>query len=193
MRRSVVATLVLILLASTTSMVQAAPIVKSGAKCAKVNAKVTESGKRFICTKAGSKLIWKQGKSAPAALTFGEVKDGPCSKSQLTLVSRHITGQLGAIAKREWSSAYSYAAASFQASISEAEFAMIIESSYELLITNMGFAFQECEIFEGQILQSLVIQDDVLEVLYGYQLSYIGGRLGVVAASALAQGQTTSV
>lgn len=182
-----------LLLACAPSMVQAAPIVKSGAKCAKVSATATVAGKKFTCTKSGSKLIWKQINNVSTAPTFGELKDGPCSKSQLTLVSRHVTGQLSAIAKRDWKAAYSYAATSFQASISEAEFAMIIESSYELLITKKSFAFQECEILQGQILQGVLIQDDVQEVFYGYQLSYIDSRLGIVAASALAQGQATSV
>lgn len=193
MRRIAVATLVSLLLASATSVVQAAPIVKPGAKCVKVSATATVAGKKFTCTKSGSKLIWKQMNNVSTAPTFGELKDGPCTKSQLTLVSRHVTGQLNAIAKRDWKAAYSYAAASFQASISEAEFAMIIESSYELLITKKSFAFQECEILQGQILQGVLIQDDVQEVFYGYQLSYIDNRLGIVAASALAQGQATSV
>lgn len=38
----------------------------------------------------------------------------------------------------------------------------------------------------------VLIQDDLQEVVYGYQLSYIDGQLGIVAASALAEGQTTS-
>ena len=69
---------------------------------------------------------------------------------------------------------------------------MIIESSYGLLITNKGFAFQECEVFDGQVLQVVLIQDDLREVVYGYQLSYVDGQLGIVAASALAEGQVSS-
>jgi hypothetical protein len=187
MRKPLLATLVVLLLASSTSAVQAAPGVKSGAKCAKVNTKATESGKKFICVKSGSKLIWKKSKAAPAAIKFGELVEGPCSKSQLTLVSRHVTGQLSAISKQDWKVAYS-----FQSAISEAEFAMIIESSYGLLITNKGFAFQECEVFDGQVLQVVLIQDDLREVVYGYQLSYVDGQLGIVAASALAEGQVSS-
>ena len=70
---------------------------------------------------------------------------------------------------------------------------MIIESSYGLLISNKGFAFQECAIFNGEIMQGLVIQDDMQEILYGYQLSYIDNRLGIVGARALAEGKATSV
>ena len=42
-------------------------------------------------------------------------------------------------------------------------------------------------------MQGLVIQDDMQEVLYGYQLSYIDNRLGIVGARALAEGKATSV
>ncbi len=192
MRKTLLVTLVVLLLAGSTSAVQAASGVKSGAKCAKVNTKATESGKKFICVKSGSKLIWKKSKAVPAAIKFGELVEGPCSKSQLTLVSRHVTGQLSAISKQDWKVAYSFAARSFQSAISEAEFATIIESSYGLLITNKGFAFQECEIFDGQVLQVVLIQDDLREVVYGYQLSYVDGQLGIVAASALAEGQVSS-
>ena len=196
MRKPLLATLVVLLLAGSTSAVQAAPGiksgVKSGAKCAKVNTKATESGKKFICVKSGSKLIWKKSKAAPAAIKFGELVEGPCSKSQLTLVSRHVAGQLSAISKQDWKVDYSFAARSFQSAISEAEFAMIIESSYGLLITNKGFAFQECEVFDGQVLQVVLIQDDLREVVYVYQLSYVDGQLGIVAASALAEGQVSS-
>ena len=38
----------------------------------------------------------------------------------------------------------------------------------------------------------VLIQDDLREVVYGYQLSYVDGQLGIVAASALAEGQVSS-
>jgi hypothetical protein len=192
MRKLLLAALTVLFLASSVSSVHAAPKVKVGAKCSKVNAKASEAGKKFICVKSGSKLTWKQTKAAPAAIKFGELIDGPCSKSQATLIGRHVTGQLTAISKKDWKVAYSFAAKSFQNSISEAEFAMIIESSYGLLITNKGYAFQDCEIFDGEVLQVVLIQDDLREVVYGYQLSYVDGQLGIVAASALAEGQVSS-
>ncbi len=193
MKRTLVASLGLLLMVIAPVPAQAAASAKVGGKCLKVNSVNKVGEQKLICTKVGSKLIWKTQKRVPAVSTFGELRDGPCSKSQLTLVSRHVSGQLSAISKRDWKSAYSFAAKSFQASISEAEFAMIIESSYGLLISNKGFAFQECAIFNGEIMQGLVIQDDLQEILYGYQLSYIDNRLGIVGARALAEGKATSV
>ncbi len=67
--KSRIAIAVLLLLALTTPLQAAAP--KAGAKCAKVGATATASGKKFTCIKSGTKLVWNKGvaikKPAPVA------------------------------------------------------------------------------------------------------------------------------
>ena len=48
---------------------------------------------------------------------FEELADGNCTGAQAELVDQHISGQIDALAKEDWETAYSFASADFQARV----------------------------------------------------------------------------
>lgn len=65
--------IVLLLTVSLFSIAPAQAAVSAGAKCKKVGAITTVSGKKFTCIKAGAKLIWNKGVTIkkPAVIKAG--------------------------------------------------------------------------------------------------------------------------
>ena len=71
---------------------------------------------------------------------FEELADGSCNSSESRLVEEHISGQITALSKEDWKSAYSFAAPGFQKTVGLDQFIFVITSQYQMLINNQGVA-----------------------------------------------------
>ena len=108
---------------------------------------------------------------------------GPCSSDQKVVVSDHISGQISAIEKLDFKKAYTYAAQSFQDSVSLAQFESVVTRQYQMLITNNGYSFTECLVETGYYIQSVSVATNSGEIDLTYRLTLIDKRLGVVAVT----------
>jgi hypothetical protein len=117
--------------------------------------------------------------SSPAVVE----KLGSCSTQQSSVVENHISSQIDAIADNNWQRAYSFAAASFQESVSLAQFKQVINRQYLYLIFNEGFTFGECKNTAQGISQIVVVDFQGGKRTLSYDLTLIAERLGVVAAT----------
>ena len=108
---------------------------------------------------------------------------GPCSSDQKVVVSDHISGQISAIEKLDFKKAYTYAAQSFQDSVSLAQFESVVTRQYQMLITNNGYSFTECLAEAGYYIQSVSVDTNSGEIDLTYRLTLIDKRLGVVAVT----------
>ena len=117
--------------------------------------------------------------SSPAVVE----KLGSCSTQQSSVVENHISSQIDAIADNDWQRAYSFAAASFQESVSLAQFKQVINRQYLYLIFNEGFTFGDCKNTVQGINQIVVVDFQGGKRTLSYDLTLIAERLGVVAAT----------
>ena len=124
-------------------------------------------------------LLSSCGNPNPLAL----LSDGKCSQSQQLLVKDHISGQIDAIADKNWQRAYTFAAKSFQERIDLDRFTGIISQQYVLLITNKGYTFDSCEIENEQLVQNITVVGLNDDFRMTYRLSVEDQKLGVVAAA----------
>jgi len=108
---------------------------------------------------------------------------GSCSSDQRVVVSDHISGQISAIEKLDFKKAYTYAAQSFQDSVSLAQFESVVTRQYQMLITNNGYSFTECLAEAGYYIQSVSVDTNSGEIDLTYRLTLIDKRLGVVAVT----------
>jgi len=113
---------------------------------------------------------------------FEELADGPCTDAQVKLIDQHISGQIDAIAEREWKLAYSFASEDFQVRVGVDQFIKIIESQYAVLINNQGYQFNQCIIAGGMIVQEVGVRSAEEVSNLTYRLSVNGSTLGVEAA-----------
>jgi hypothetical protein len=134
--------------------------------------------KRLIAVAALALLL--SGCSQESALE--NLANGSCTVEQAQLVKEHISGQIDAIAKGEWESAYSFASPAFRAAVSLDEFVTIIETQYEALILNQGYAFNTCSIANSQITQNVEVTSDAGVINLTYLLSVKDLTLGIEAA-----------
>ena len=88
---------------------------------------------------------------------FEELADGPCTSAEEKLVDQHISGQINALSKQDWKSAYSFASANFQGQVSLNQFIYIIGSQYSILIENQGFTFDKCTLKDGAVSQEISV------------------------------------
>jgi len=124
-------------------------------------------------------LLSSCGEASPLA----QLPEGSCSQSQQVLVKDHISGQIDAIADRNWQKAYSFAAKSFQETIDLERFTQIISEQYVLLITNKGYTFDSCEIENERLVQKITVVGLNDDFRMTYRLSVEDEKLGVVAAA----------
>jgi len=124
-------------------------------------------------------LLSSCGEASPLA----QLPEGSCSQSQQVLVKDHISGQIDAIADRNWQKAYSFAAKSFQETIDLERFTQIISEQYVLLITNQGYTFDSCEIENERLVQKITVVGLNDDFRMTYRLSVEDQKLGVVAAA----------
>lgn len=108
---------------------------------------------------------------------------GPCNSDQKVVVSDHISSQIDAIEKLDFKKAYTYAAQSFQDSVSLAQFESVVTRQYQMLITNNGYSFTDCVAEEGYYIQSVRVKTNSGEIDLTYRLTLIDKRLGVVAVT----------
>jgi hypothetical protein len=113
---------------------------------------------------------------------FEELADGPCTSVQSRLIEEHISGQIDALAKKDWEAAYSFASADFQAAVGVEEFAFIIGAQYSMLVENQGYKFDSCAIANSSIKQEVSVTsgDEVFNLIY--RLSVVEAKLGVESA-----------
>ena len=108
---------------------------------------------------------------------------GPCNSDQKVVVSDHISSQIDAIEKLDFKKAYTYAAQSFQDSVSLAQFESVVTRQYQMLITNNGYSFTDCVAEAGYYIQSVRVKTNSGEIDLTYRLTLIDKRLGVVAVT----------
>ncbi len=108
---------------------------------------------------------------------------GPCNSDQKVVVSDHISSQIDAIEKLDFKKAYTYAAQSFQDSVSLAQFESVVTRQYQMLITNNGYSFTDCVAEAGYYIQSVRVKSNSGEIDLTYRLTLIDKRLGVVAVT----------
>jgi hypothetical protein len=113
---------------------------------------------------------------------FEELADGPCTSVQSRLIEEHISGQIDALAKKDWEAAYSFASADFQTAVGVEEFAFIIGAQYSMLVENQGYKFDSCTIANSAIKQEVSVTsgDEVFNLTY--RLSVVETKLGVESA-----------
>ena len=110
-------------------------------------------------------------------------KLGSCSKERRVVVKNHITKQINALSDGDWQKAYSYAAASFQESVSLNLFKALISKQYLFLISNDGITFGKCTNTDQGINQIVLIDYQGKKRTLSYDLTLVVQRLGVVAAT----------
>lgn len=113
---------------------------------------------------------------------FEELSDGACTNEQGQLVQEHISGQIDAIAKQEWESAYSFASPSFRMAVDIARFVSIISSEYGMIVENQGYEFNGCTITNNEITQEVGVTSQSGLTNLTYTLSVKESVLGVDSA-----------
>jgi outer membrane murein-binding lipoprotein Lpp len=113
---------------------------------------------------------------------FEEMADGTCTNKQAQLVEEHISGQIDAIAKEEWESAYSFASPSFRMAVDINRFVSIISSEYGMLVENQGYEFNGCTITNYEITQEVGVTSESGPTNLTYMLSVKESVLGVDSA-----------
>ena len=113
---------------------------------------------------------------------FEEMADGTCTNKQAQLVQKHISGQIDAIAKQEWESAYSFASPSFRMAVDITRFITIIGMQYGILINNQGYVFSGCTIANNKITQQVGVKGNSGLIDLTYILSFKESKLGVESA-----------
>jgi hypothetical protein len=108
--------------------------------------------------------------------------DGSCSSAQAKLVDKHISGQINALASKNWQLAFSFASESFQENIGLDQFTEIISSQYSMLIENQGYKFEMCDFTDGKATQEVRVTSGGQDYLLTYRVSINGSKLGIEGA-----------
>ena len=116
-----------------------------------------------------------------SSITPAQAKEARCNQSQQSLVKKHITKQITALANSDWQRAYSYSAKSFQSSITVDQFKIIIESGYLFLTVNGNLTFGACKNSKNAFNQLLTVDSMGEKYELSYNLTLVGKRLGIVA------------
>jgi hypothetical protein len=122
---------------------------------------------------------------------FEVLADGNCSSTESRLVQEHISGQITALSKEDWESAYSFAAPGFQETVGLDQFIFVITSQYQMLISNDSVAFGACNIADKEITQKVSVTSESEVYELAYSLSVTSEKLGIESASvAISEPQT---
>ena len=113
---------------------------------------------------------------------FEELADGQCTDAQSKLIEKHISGQIDALAKKDWEAAYSFASKDFQAAVAIDQFTFIIGAQYAMLVENQGYEFDNCAIASQMIKQEVSVTSGEQVFNLTYRLSVTGNVLGVESA-----------
>ena len=114
---------------------------------------------------------------------FEELADGSCNSAEGRLVQEHISGQIAALSKEDWKSAYSFAAPGFQENVGLDQFIFVITSQYQMLINNQGVEYGACDIANKEITQEVSVISENQSYKLIYSLSVMGQKLGIESAS----------
>ena len=108
--------------------------------------------------------------------------DGKCNSALADLVSKHISGQIDALAEKDWELAHSFASDNFRANASVDDFTFIIGTQYAMLIDNEGYQFNECDVAGNTITQEVSVTSGEQVFSLFYKLTVSGSALGVESA-----------
>jgi hypothetical protein len=114
---------------------------------------------------------------------FEELVDGSCNSEESRLVQEHVSGQITALSKEDWESAYSYAAPGFQETVGLDQFIFVITSQYQMLISNEGVKYGACAIANKEITQEVIVTSENESYKLAYSLSLNNQKLGIESAS----------
>jgi hypothetical protein len=134
--------------------------------------------KRGIAISVIALLLSGCGKEA----AFENLADGACTSVQAKLVNQHISGQIDALAKKDWELAFSFASPDFQKNVGIEQFTFIIGTQYVMLIENQGYRFNKCAIAGKAIMQEVEVTSGKQISNLTYSLSLSGSSLGVESA-----------
>lgn len=113
---------------------------------------------------------------------FEELADGTCTSTQADSVTKHISGQIDALAQNDWELAYSFASENFQSGVSLEDFSLVIGEQYSMLIENQGYQFSDCTVTDSTITQVVAVTSGEQVFSLTYSLSVTGSALGVESA-----------
>ena len=113
---------------------------------------------------------------------FEQIADGSCTSAQSKLIEKHISGQIDALAEKDWEAAYSFASKDFQAAVAIDQFTFIIGAQYAMLVENQGYQFDGCVIAGGAIKQEVSVKSGEQIFSLTYRLSVTNETLGVESA-----------
>ena len=113
---------------------------------------------------------------------FEELADGQCTDAQSKLIEKHISGQIDALAEKDWEAAYSFASKDFQAAVPIDQFTFIIGAQYAMLVENQGYEFDDCAIASEMIKQEVSVTSGEQFFSLTYRLSVTDETLGVESA-----------
>lgn len=111
-----------------------------------------------------------------------DLADGKCTGALAGLVNKHISGQIDALADKDWELARSFASDDFQANASVDDFTFIIGTQYAMLIDNEGYQFNECNVAASTITQEVSVTSGEQVFSLRYTLTVNGSTLGVESA-----------
>ena len=111
-----------------------------------------------------------------------DLADGKCTSALADLVSKHISGQIDALAEKDWELAHSFASDNFRANASVDDFTFIIGTQYAMLIDNEGYQFNECDVAGNTITQEVSVTSGEQVFSLRYTLTVSGSALGVESA-----------
>jgi hypothetical protein len=114
---------------------------------------------------------------------FEELADGSCNSEESRLVQEHVSGQITALSKEDWESAYSYAAPGFQEIIGLDQFIFVITSQYQMLISNESVKYGACDIVNKEITQEVIVTSENESYKLAYSLSLNNQKLGIESAT----------
>jgi hypothetical protein len=114
---------------------------------------------------------------------FEKLADGSCNTEEKRLVQEHISGQITALSKEDWESAYSFAAPGFRETVGLDQFIFVITSQYQMLISNDGVEYRACDIAKKGITQEVSVTSQNESYKLIYSLSVMSQKLGIESAS----------
>ncbi len=114
---------------------------------------------------------------------FETLTNGSCSKAQSELIDKHISGQIDALAKDDWKSAYSFASPKFRANVEIHQFIYIIATQYSMLVKHQSYQFGKCSIASGKIIQDVNVTSAGQIFNLTYVLSVMASKLGIDSAT----------
>lgn len=108
--------------------------------------------------------------------------DGNCNSAVVASVNAHISGQIDALAEKDWELARSFASENFQSNVSLEDFTFIISEQYPMLIENKGYEFNECTVAGSTITQQVDVKSSEQIFSLTYSLTINESTLGVDSA-----------